>query len=207
MIMLQNRVDPQGNIIKSSARGVWMGNRGQLHGSGKTILRSFKHQAWIICLLEFKGRHRQIMSPNLWTELFFLDEATAFAAGHRPCFECRRADANSFKVAWLKGNPEFEFPDKVAIGKIDQIMHQERITKKGGKVTFEAAVKNLPNGTFIQIENEPYLLAEQLIYHWTPFGYEKGIPLPLLATITVLTPKSVVNAFHMGYQPQMAIPE
>jgi hypothetical protein len=207
MIMLQNRVDPQGNIIKSSARGVWMGNRGQLHGSGKTILRPFKHQAWIICLLEFKGRHRQIMSPNLWTELFFLDEVTAFAAGHRPCFECRRADANSFKAAWLKGNPEFEFSDKVAIGKIDQIMHQERITKNGGKVTFEAAVKNLPNGTFIQIENEPYLLAEQLIYHWTPFGYEKGIPLPSLATVMVLTPKSVVNAFHMGYQPQMGIPE
>lgn len=202
--MLQNRVNPQGNIIKTSARGAWLGNRGQLHGGGKTILRPFKHQAWIICLLQFKERHRQVMSPNLWTELFFLDEATAFAAGHRPCFECRREAANRFKAAWLKGNPEYGFDFKTAIGKIDEIIHAERIDRRGNKITFEADPGQLPDGTFIQLQNEAYLLKEETLYHWTPFGYEKGIPLPALTTVTVLTPNSTVKAFRAGYQSQMA---
>src|SRR5882757_4708468 len=122
--MLQNRVDPKGNIFKTSARGAWMGNRGVLHDGGKTILRPFRHKAWIICALQFKGRHRAIMAPNRWTELFFLDEATAFAAGHRPCFECRREDAVRFKAAWLRGNPEYGFDPKITIGKIDEVIHQ-----------------------------------------------------------------------------------
>jgi len=203
--MLQNRVDPQGNIIKTSARGAWLGNRGQLHGDTKTILRPFKLKAWLICVLEFKDRHRQVMAPNLYTELFFFDEATAFAAGHRPCFECRRDDANRFKVAWLKGNPEYGFDHKVLIGKIDEIIHQERIDKNGHKVTFEAVIEDLPDGVFIQMDAEPYLLADKIIRHWTPFGYEQGAPLPASAMVTVLTPKSVVNAFCSGYRPQMAI--
>jgi len=203
--MLQNRVDPQGNIIKTSARGSWLGNRGQLHGDTKTILRPFKLKAWLICVLEFKGRHRKVMAPNLYTELFFFDEATAFAAGHRPCFECRRDDANRFKAAWLKGNPEYGFDHKVLIGKIDEIIHQERIDKKGSKVTFEAAIEDLPDGVFIQINAEPYLFADRIIRHWTPFGYEQGAPLQVSAKVTVLTPKSVVNAFCSGYRPQMAI--
>src|ERR1700733_14947614 len=153
--MLQNRVDPQGNIISTSARGAWMGNRGQLHGKGKHILRPYKLKAWITCLLEFKGWKRQVMSPNLYTELFFFDEATAFAAGHRPCFECRRDDANRFKAAWLKGNPEYGFDHKVLIGEIDEIIHRERIDKKGSKVTFEAAAQDLPDGVFIQMGGEP----------------------------------------------------
>jgi hypothetical protein len=84
--MLQNRVDPFGNIIRTPARGAWMGNRGVIHDEHKTIRKAFKIKAWITCALQFKGRHREVMTPNRWTELFFLDEATAFAAGHRPCF-------------------------------------------------------------------------------------------------------------------------
>jgi hypothetical protein len=204
--MLQNRVDPQGNIISTSARGAWLGNRGQLHGKGKTILRPFKHQAWIICLLQFKGRHREVMSPGLWTELFFMDEATALAAGHRPCFECRREDAVKFKAAWLKGNPQYGFADKVAIGKIDEVIHAERIAKDGSKVTYEAAIDDLPDGAFILIGNEPYLLAGSAIHHWTPFGYDRNLLLPK-GNVTVLTPRSVVNAFVAGYRPQMGMPE
>ena len=203
--MLQNRVDPQGNIIKTSARGAWLGNRGQLHGDTKTILRPFKLKAWLICLLEFKDRHRQVMAPNLYTELFFLDEATALAAGHRPCFECRRDDANRFKAAWLKGNPEYGFDHKVLIGKIDEIIHQERIDKKGSKVTFEAAVEDLPDGVFIRIDGEPYLLVRTVAWHWTPFSYEQGALISASAKVTVLTPRSVVNAFCSGYRPQMGI--
>lgn len=203
--MLQNRVDPQGNIIKTSARGAWLGNRGQLHGDTKTILRPFKLKAWLICVLEFKDRHRQVMAPNLYTELFFLDEATAFAAGHRPCFECRRDDANQFKTAWLKGNPEYGFDHKVHIEKIDEVIHEERIDKNGHKVTFEASIENLPDGVFIQIDSELYLLANEMIWHWTAFDYEQGAPISELGKVTVLTPRSVVNAFRSGYRPQMGI--
>jgi hypothetical protein len=203
--MLQNRVDPQGNIISTSARGAWMGNRGQLHGKGKEILRPFKLQAWITCLLQFKGWHRQVMSPNLYTELFFLDEATAFAAGHRPCAECRREDYKRFKLCWIKGNPEYGFTEKTSIREIDQVLHVERIDKQGNKVTFEATGEDLPDGTFIQIDNKPYLLMHNQIFLWTPYGYEKGQPLPSSSVVTLLTPKSTINAFRAGYTPQIAI--
>ncbi|MEO7214425.1 hypothetical protein [Mucilaginibacter sp.] len=203
--MLQNRVDPHGDIIKTSARGAWLGNRGQLHNKGKTILRPFKHRAWIICLLQFKGRHREIMAPNLWTELFFLDEATAFSAGHRPCFECRREDAKRFKAAWLAGNPEYGFPANVLIGKIDEILHSERINRDNGKVTFEADINDLPGGTFIEIANAAYLLADKQLYRWSPDGYEKAVAFPIHQIVNVLTPRSVVNAFGNGYRPQMEI--
>src|SRR5215216_1561041 len=193
--MLQNRVNPYGDIFKTSARGAWIGNRGQLHGNTKTLLRPFKLKAWITCLLQFKGRHREVMSPGLWTELFFWDEATAFAAGHRPCFECRRDDANRFKTAWLAGNPGYGFDKKTAIGKIDEIIHHQRIDKNSNKVTFEADIQDLPNGAFIQVNGEPYLVSDGQLYHWTPTGYEKpGLPIKA-GRVTVLTPRSTVNAF------------
>lgn len=195
-----------GEIISTTARGTWLGNRGQLHGKGKTILRPFKHKAWIICLLAFKGRHRQIMTPNLWTELFFLDEATAIAAGHRPCFECRREDANRFKAAWLKGNPGYGFNLKTSITKIDDILQSERINATNEKVTFKSALKDLPNGTCIAIENEAYLMANGMIYQWTPFGYSEGKKLEPTTMVSVLTPRSIVNALNSGYLPQMGLP-
>jgi len=191
---MQNRVNPFGCIIDTSARGTWLGNRGQLHGKGKTILRPFKHQAWIICLLEFKDRRRRIMAPNLWTELFFLDEATALAAGHRPCFECRRADAMRFKAAWIKGNPAYGYDLKTSIYKIDEILHRERIDDQQQKVTFTATIGELPNGTFIAIDQNPYLVKNHKIYQWTAFGYLKGECLSIETKVEVLTPFSVVNA-------------
>jgi len=203
--MLQNRVDPQGDIIKTSARGAWMGNRGQLHDQGKTIKRPFKLKAWLICLLEFNGRHRQVMAPGRYTELFFLDEATAFSAGHRPCFECRRQDYNRFKVAWLKGNPEYGFNEKISFQEIDQLLHKERIDRNGNKITHEANIKDLPDGAFILIGDEPHLLANKRIYNWTPAGYENARPLPEITTVIVLTPKSILNAFRAGYRPQLAV--
>jgi hypothetical protein len=103
---LQNRVTPFGEIVAHPARGMVMGNRGILHDSGRRLhpTRRWTHKTWICCLCEFKGRHRAVMTPGRYTELFFLDEATALAAGHRPCFECRRADANQFAAAWAHGN-------------------------------------------------------------------------------------------------------
>jgi hypothetical protein len=203
--MLQNRVSPQGNIIITDARGAWMGNRGQLHGAGKHILRPFKLKAWITCLLEFKGRNRPVMSPNQYTELFFLDEATAFAAGHRPCFECRRKAYDIFKNNWIKGNPEYGFNEKTSIQKVDEVLHSERIDDNNNKVTFTSPFKDLPDGSFIRIEDEPYLVSGKQIFHWTPFGYGKGSLLSAAEKVCVLTPKSTVNAFREGYKPQIAL--
>jgi hypothetical protein len=143
------------------------------------------------------------MAPDRYTELFFLDEATSFAAGHRPCFECRRKDANSFKSFWLKGNPEYNFDEKTHIGEIDKILQKERIDRQKGKITFEERPDNLPNGTFIVFDNKPYLVLDQLIFLWTPFGYEKSIALPDIEKVIVLTPRSIVNTLRAGYLPQM----
>lgn len=201
--MLQNRVNPFGEIFVTGARGAWMGNRGQLHGSGKTILRPFKLKAWLICLLVFKNRNRQVMSPNQYTELFFLDEATAFAAGHRPCFECRRTDYELFKNSWLSGNPEFGFTSKTSIQQIDQILHAERIDKQGKKQVFTARLQELPRGSFILWGGKPFLVCGKKIRPWTPFGYGDAIELSPEFPVSVLTPKSSVNAFRKGYGPQI----
>lgn len=198
--MLQNRVDPKGNFIRTSARGAWLGNRGVIHRD-KEIVRPFKHQAWIICVLEFKGRKRPVMAPDRWTELFFLDEATAFSAGHRPCFECRREDALRFKACWIKGNPEYGFTMKTPIGKIDAIIHADRIDAEKRKVTFQLLSSRIPDGTFVLMNEDAYLLRDGRLHQWNPEGYTNTIAIPESTKLIVLTPKSVVNAFRAGYVP------
>ena len=203
--MLQNRVDPYGNIIKTSARGAWMGNRGILHDENQNVLRPYKLKAWITCLLEFKGRKRTVMAPHRYTELFFFDEATAFAAGHRPCFECRRQDYNRFKSFWLKGNPEYGFDEKTSIQKIDDILHRERVNKDGSKVKYEDQLSSLPDGTFIELEGKPYVIFQNGVYEWSPLGYGEKKPLPATQTVTILTPKSFVNTFRVGYESEVRL--
>ncbi len=202
--MHQNRVNPQGQIISTPARGAWMGNRGLLHDDQKNIVRPFKLKAWLICVLEFKDRKREIMKPDRYTELFFLDEATALSAGHRPCFECRRKAYEKFKSFWLKGNPEYHFTEKTSIREIDEALHRERINADGSKVSFNAKVGKLPYGTFIQLEEQAYVLADDLLYRWTPFGYDNKIQLSASTEVKVLTPASTVQAFTAGYIPQIA---
>ncbi|MDQ6901896.1 MAG: hypothetical protein M3139_02645 [Bacteroidota bacterium] len=202
---MQNRVDPSGNIIDTTARGSWMGNRGQLHDDTKQILRPFKLKAWLICVLQFKERHRKVMAPGLYTELFFMDEATAFAAGHRPCSECRRQDFNRFKMYWLKGNPGYGFTEKTSIKEIDAILQIERINTEGNKVTYLDNIDNLPTGTFIFMNEQPYLISGNQLLRWTPSGYDNKISLPKNKVVTILTPKSVVNTFTAGYLPQLGV--
>src|SRR3954454_12205060 len=122
---MQNRVTPDGTIFSTPARGTFMGNRGgALHNCNREIVRQFIGHRWITCLLEFKGRQRKVMSPGLYTELFFLDEAVAFAAGHRPCAECRRARYNDFREAWRRamGGPSLRMADKM-----DVVLHKARL--------------------------------------------------------------------------------
>jgi len=203
--MLQNRVNPFGEIIMTSDRGTWLGNRGVLHNDKQLIVRNYKIKAWITCVLEFRGRHREVMQPNRWTELFFLDEATAFSAGHRPCFQCRYADHQRFKTYWLKGNPEWGFDMKTPISKIDDIIHLERLSTDQSKVTYKEQLTILPNGTFVCLQNKAFLVYNSQLYLWTAAGYGKPIAFPDLLTLPVLTPRSVVNMFSAGFLPQIAV--
>jgi hypothetical protein len=206
--MLQNRVDPFGNIIRTRARGLWMGNRGILHNDQQQVIRNYKLKAWITCKLQFNGRKREVMAPNRYTELFFLDEATSFAAGHRPCFECRRGDYLRFKSFWLKGNPEYHFDEKASVKKIDEILHDERIDREKSKVTYHEKIEKIPNGSFVLVNNKAYLIFDKRIFLWSPFGYESGIDFPKTNSVAVLTPKSIVNTFRAGYRPQiMSLPD
>src|SRR3984957_13591197 len=152
---LQNRVDPFGNIFRTSACGTMMGNRGgALHDGDRKIVRRYKSRRWIACVLAFRGRRRIVMSPNRYTELFFLDEAVAFAAGHRPCAECRRQRYNAFRQAWrqVKQQDRYPFADDM-----DLELHPARIDR-GKKVTYEAALSSLPDGCFVLIEGRAYLI-------------------------------------------------
>lgn len=203
--MFQNRVDPCGNIIATNARGLWLGNRGVIHNSQREIVRPFKHKAWIICQLQFKERKRIIMAPERWTELFFLDEATALAAGHRPCFECRKEDARRFKSYWLQGNGDYGFDAKTSINAIDNVLHQERIDPKKNKVIHQRKRGDIPDGVFILLDNSPCLVKDGMLHHWTPFGYDQRFNFPDTPSFKILTPASIVNAIHAGYDPQIKL--
>src|SRR5438128_10993579 len=147
----QNRVDPFGAIFGSPARGTFMGNRGgAIHNEDREILRPFKSRRWIACVLEFKGRHRQVMTPGRYTELFFLDEAVALAAGHRPCAECRRERLNAFRKAWRSAHPGTSDSPLPSAGEIDRRLHAERTRPDRSKRVFEASLGELPSGVFVQ---------------------------------------------------------
>lgn len=204
----QNRVTPDGKIIATAARGTFMGNRGILHNAQQEIVKPFAHKAWIICLLSFKGRQRDLMQPGNYTELFFLDEATALAAGHRPCFECRRNAAQAFRAAWLAGNPQLNLGESVKVKQIDEVLHAERLTeayyiRNRKKRTFTAVLQTIPNGTFILWQERPYLVWEDVLLPWTPAGYEAPLARPRSGEVVVLTPPSTVAALMNGYLPAL----
>jgi hypothetical protein len=205
--MLQNRVDPTGQIIFTPERGAWMGNRGVIHDAKKNIIRPYRLKTWITCVLQFKGRHREVMATGRYTELFFMDEATAFSAGHRPCAECRREDYNRFKNFWLKGNETSRFTAKTPIGKIDEFIHSERMNPGNKKKTHREPITSLPDGTFILHDGRPNLKKGDHLYQWSPSGYAAPQPITPSGEVDVLTPRSIVNAFRAGYIPQIAIAE
>ena len=204
----QNRVTPYGEIIATDARGTLMGNRGILHNDQQQIVRPYQHKAWIICRLEFKGRHRAVMSPGNYTELFFLDEATALAAGHRPCFECQRERAEAFRAAWRAANPELAGDGYLRAGQIDAVLHTERLTparrvKDRRKQTYPASLAELPDGTFVAWESTPYLIWGKHLYPWTAAGYLTPMLRPADSQVIVLTPHSIVRALAGGYRPMV----
>lgn len=200
---LQNRVTPFGEIVAHLARGTLMGNRGGcLHDDQKRIRRRrWVSERWITCLLEFRGWHREVMRPGYYTEIFFLDEATALAAGHRPCAECRRADFNRFREAWLAGNPAAGLTPASSIGAIDSVLHAERCSPDWGKRTFGAPLATLPSGVMVAGGSQAFLWWRGKLRPWTFDGYGDPLPADANRTLTVLTPASTVAAIAAGYTP------
>ena len=203
---LQNRVNPFSTLISTPERGAWTGNRGVIHNERKEIIKNHAVKYWITCVLEYKNARRSVMSPNRWTELFFLDEATAFAAGHRPCGFCRYADFKRFKELWLSTNGEkYGLTTKTKMDIIDAFIHQERLDENGLKMTFKSILNALPNGTFITSDDmsKAYLWYQQNLYEWSFNGYTKVLQFDKNQEVNVLTPLSYVAVFKAGYVPEV----
>ncbi len=193
----QNRVTPDGDLIAVPDRGMFWGNRGRLHDNHGNLMRYSTGKAWAICVLDFKGRQRQLWSPGKLTELFFLDEATGLAAGHRPCGECRYRDYRAFKAAWAAAHPG----EQANAPAIDANLHTDRLAAPGTRRTHRARLAELPDGTIIDYHHRPWLVVAGELRAWTPGGYrDRQIP-PDSTRVTVITPRSTVAALAAGYQP------
>ncbi|HEV3092073.1 MAG TPA: hypothetical protein VGX91_11605 [Candidatus Cybelea sp.] len=195
---LQNRVTPFGALVAVSGRGLMMGNRGgALHDDKRKIVRLSVSKRWIACVLEFRGRKRTVMTPHRYTELFFLDEAAALSAGHRPCFECRRADCNLFRAFWARAIGPATDADSM-----DLRLHADRLDGKS-KRTYRADIATLPDGAYVVFEGEPHLIWGDAIFPWTDSGYRGAIPRPKRGELEVLTPRAFVEVLSAGYRPMV----
>jgi len=200
---LQNRVDPWGRLCANPARGALMGNRGILHDDENRIVRPWAHKAWVTCLLEFKSIKRsKPFSPGNYSELFFIDEATAFAAGHRPCAYCQRERHLKFKQAWVRANVAEKTDAAISMTDIDRLLHAERAAKGGAKVRFDAALSSLPVGVMFEHQDTAYLVSPRGFLPWSFNGYGERIDMDADATVAVLTPRSVVQTFAHGFEPK-----
>lgn len=197
----QNRVDPFGRFHAVPARGTLMGNRGILHDNEQRILRTHGHQNWIACSLTFRSRKRRVMGPGTYSELFFPDEATAYAAGHRPCGECRYRDYQAFAHSWreVHGEPE---PGQSLARTIDRKLHAHRIARGGRKVTFQAAAEALPDGTIFAVGEQAVLVWKGRQFDWSFTGYRERIS-PCQDLVEVLTPRPIVALFDSGLAPAL----
>lgn len=189
---LQNRVDPFGALHSTPARGALMGNRGgRFHAPYKSLgARRWTSRRWIACLCDFRGRRREVWGAG-YTELFFLDEATALAAGHRPCFECRRTDARAYCEAAF-GRP-------VKASEIDDLLHDERIDASGRKRLHRVARDDLPDGGMIALDGAAYLWRSGALLHWSFKGYGAAQAAPSLDSFDAITPPLSLAALRRGY--------
>jgi hypothetical protein len=182
----RNRVTPLGELVADPARGLVFGNRGCLHDDRGEIRRHHQGRRWIACRLEFRGRRREIMRPGRYTELFFLDDATALAAGHRPCAECRREDYDALRELW-SGCPGADA--------IDGTLHGERLGQRR-----EAALGELPDGAFVLRDGAPWLVRGDALRRWTPAGYTDS-ECRTATRAPVLTPASLLAVLERGWRP------
>ncbi len=190
---LQNRVSPFGDLVVTPARGTLMGNRGgRLHRDDRTLgSRRWTSKQWICCRLDFNNRQRTVWGDS-YTELFFLDEVTAFAAGHRPCFECRRQEARAFATL-------FSGPGRAAA--MDAVLHAERLDGKARR-THRLAIEALPDGAMVTLNGNAFAVRGAHLLPWTPSGYAAPQPRPRSLSIEVLTPPSILGVLGQGYVPR-----
>ena len=192
---LQSRVSPFGELIATPARGTLFGNRGgRLHDSQqKLTARRWVNRAWICCKLAFNNRHRKVWG-NSYTELFFLDEVTAFAAGHRPCFECRRKDAERFALLF-SGKKQ-----RASAVAMDKILHAERLDGKT-KRSHRSKLDTLPDGAMISLDGQAFAVRGNRLWRWAPGGYSQSQSRPRGIAVDVLTPPSILTVIRRGYGP------
>jgi hypothetical protein len=197
---LPNRVSPFAEFVATPARGLFMGNRGRIHDGARRLgRRRWASPAWICCQLAFKQRRRTVWGEG-YTELFFLDEPTALAAGHRPCFECRRAQATAFAAAWAQASGRETRP---RAGEMDQVLHGERVEE--GRQRRHGPPQHLPDGVFVVIAGAPdeaFAVRGDTLMRWTASGYAERLPLAGATIAALLTPPSSAAALARGYAPQ-----
>lgn len=172
-----------------------MGNRGILHDDARRIVRSWQVRRWIACVIEFRGRRRQVMQPRRYTELFFLDEAAAFGAGHRPCAECRNADYKRFRELW-----EAHHGGPAGADAIDAKLHAHRLNGRTKK-TYRDDLANLPDGAYIVLDGKAWLVWNTQVHMWSDSGYAARRPRPLNLEVDVLSPRPAVAILAAGYRP------
>jgi hypothetical protein len=192
---LQSRVSPLGELFAAPARGTLMGNRGgRLHDAQRKLsARRWVNRAWICCKLAFNDRHRKVWG-NSYTELFFLDEVTAFAAGHRPCFECRRKDAERFALLF-SGKKR-----RASAAAMDKILHAERLDGKA-KRSHRAKLDTFPDGAMISLDGQAFAVQGNRLLRWAPDGYSQIRARPRGIDVDVLTPPSILTVLRRGYGP------
>lgn len=198
----RNRVTPAGDIVAASARGTLMGNRGCLHDDHGRIVRSYTEKRWIVCELEYKGKRVPLAAPGHYTPLFFLDEATAFAAGHRPCALCMRERYNAFCLAWAAGNPALTSSTLPSATELDGVLHRERLDSKRAKTTYPATLADLPDGTMVRQpgSGQAYLVRGGALLPWSLDAYGASVRMPGATQVEVLTPRSLVHTLQGGYR-------
>lgn len=196
----RNRVTPFGAIEAIPLRGRFMGNRGCLH-EGTDVVRSWRGKLWIVCRLDFRGRRVEQWAERRYTVLFFHDEAVAFAAGHRPCGECRHADYQAYRTAWAEvhGGP---LP---SAGEMNDRLHDERLDDRAQR-RHERSWRSLPEGAFVVLSDEvPALVLDDRLVPWSSSGYGPPIDRPGSGTATVLTPPATLGVLAAGYRPDLAL--
>jgi hypothetical protein len=197
-VPLHNRVTPLGDLIADPGRGLVYGNRGCLHDDRGRIRRRYAVKRWIACRLAFRGWHREpLMQPGRFTELFFLDEATAFAAGHRPCALCRREDYVRFVEIWRETHAGPADADA-----IDARLHDERVERASrGQRHHTAPLDSLPDGVFVLRDGKPFLVLRSSLLRWTNAGYTERARRPRAQRANVITPRSLVDVLRTGWDP------
>lgn len=203
---LQNRVTPFGEIVAIPERGTFLGNRGILHDADRQLRRKWVLKRWLVCVLEFRGRNRTVMTPNRYTELFFLDEATALAAGHRPCAECRHARFIDFCMAWKAAHRGAAGSRRPSADEIDDRLHAERVNPDRSKRSHPGRLEELPDGVFVTVPawgDAAWLLWKDHIFKWSQGGYLERRPWPKSLRVALLTPPATVAAIRAGYTPEV----